>query len=41
MYRVKFFRYLPGVFIRYGDVDDMPFDIWEACRDEIDRIEGR
>jgi hypothetical protein len=41
MYRVKFFRYMPGVFVRYGDVDDMPFDIWDECRQEIDRIEGR
>ncbi len=41
MYRVKFLRYFPGVYIRYGDVDDMPADLWEACRDEIDRIEGR
>jgi len=41
MYRVKFLRYLPGVGARYADDLDMPHDLWEACRDEIDRIEGR
>lgn len=39
MYRVKFLRYLPG--LSWREVDDMPFDLWEAGRDEIDQIEGR
>lgn len=35
-YRVVFLRYFPG--LRWSDVDEMPFDLWEACRDEADRL---
>jgi hypothetical protein len=36
---VLFLKHFPG--LRYSEVDDMPFELWDACRQEVDRIEGR
>ncbi len=38
-YRVAFLRHFPG--LSWRDVDDMPFELWDACRRTVDQIEGR
>jgi hypothetical protein len=35
---VAFLKVFPG--LRYCDVDDMPFELWQRCRDEVDRMAG-
>ena len=36
---MPFLKHFPG--LSWRDVDDMPHVLWQACRDEVDRIEGR
>jgi len=38
-YRLPLLIHVPG--LRWSDVDDMPFWLWEQCRDYIDRLNGR